>query len=91
MGQHLGSYMINKFTEEMVYNIKDNNKLFLYQIFHKIQKDLHDGGSQLIEAKYNNKLEYIKFNRNGDKRNEEMIELQQVPTESYVKEDSVRL
>ena len=40
------------------------NELFLFQIFHEVQEDLHSSSLQLMEAKYNNKMEYIKFRRN---------------------------
>ena len=67
MGNKSGSYMINKFTQKMTENINGRgNKSFLFQIFHEIQDELHDTlGKQLIEAKYNNKLEYVKFLKNG--------------------------
>ena len=67
MGDQSGSYMITKFTEKMLDNM-GKNKLFLNQIFHQIQEELHNDNVQLIEAKYNNKLEYIKFIKNGGKR-----------------------
>ena len=91
-----GSFMIQKLTEQMVNNIENRNKLFLYQIFHGIQKELHDGGKQLIEAKYNNQLEYVKFRRKRDNQNNKVIELQHVQIASdsiyhQENEDSVRL
>ena len=69
--------MIKKFVEEMIRNISGDNGLFLFEIFHKIQQDLHDSEMQLIEAKYNNRLEYIKFKINdsdNDKIRETQIE-----------------
>eukprot|EP01084_Bolivina_argentea_P232502 391856_1 len=64
MGVKSGSYMMNKFIQKMQQNIERGNKLFLYEVFHQVQSQLHDKGKQLIEAKYNNKLEYIKFKKN---------------------------
>ena len=69
MGSRSGSFMIRQFTEKMqgnIHGIGRRKKLFLFEIFHEIQDELHDDlGKQLIEAKYNNKLEYVKFMRNG--------------------------
>eukprot|EP01084_Bolivina_argentea_P161751 281546_1 len=65
MGSKSGSYMIRKFTKYMLDNINGKNKLFLFQIFHTIQEELHNKSLQLVEAKYNNKLEYIKFVKNN--------------------------
>ena len=39
----------------------ERKKLFLFEIFHQIQDELHDDLKQLVEAKYNNKLEYVMF------------------------------
>ena len=67
MGSKSGSFMIKKLTEGLRYNICDNNnKLFLFELFHEIQEELHDKNIQLIETKYNNRLEYIKFETNED-------------------------
>ena len=80
IGSKSGSYMIKKFTEKMKQNLQGRNKLFLYQIFHQIQTELHDGGKQLVEAKYNNKLEFIKFRKNDQRRAGHAIELEQILT-----------
>ena len=49
----------------MMKNVEENNnKLFLFEMFHEIQDELHKSDKQLIECKYNNKLEYIKFKKN---------------------------
>lgn len=64
MGSESGSYMIRMFTEKVMNNL-DQNKKFLFEIFHEIQEELHAKDIQLIEAKYNNKLEYIKFCKNN--------------------------
>ena len=48
----------------MIDNLENRNKYFLFEIFHQIQQELHDSNIQLIEAKYNNELEYIKFKQN---------------------------
>ena len=59
-----GSYLIEKFTEKMMDNVcSKGNKYFLFQVVHEIQQELHDSNIQLIEAKYNNKLEYIKMDK----------------------------
>ena len=64
-----GSYVITEFTEKLRENMNDkNNKRFLFEIFEKIQSDLHDKGKQLPENTFNNGTRYIKFYKNyGDK------------------------
>ena len=86
MGSKSGSFMIQKFTEKMNENVEGRNKLFLNQILQEIQTELHDDGKQLIEAKYNNKLEYIKFKKNNDGKDDHMIELEQIPSTSVKKQ-----
>ena len=68
MGTDSGSYMIKKFTQKMQDNINNKNRLFLFEISHQIQDELHSDGKQLIEAKFNNKLEYVKFTKFKEKR-----------------------
>ena len=67
MGAKSGSYMIKYLVKKLKENIYNNkNRLFLFQIHHQVQEILHSQGMQLVEAKYNNKLEYIKFKRNDN-------------------------
>ena len=78
MGSKSGSFMIKKFTEKLSNKVGiDDNKLFLNEIFHEIQDELHGNDIQLIEAKYNNRLEYVKFERNNDTRpgNTELMQI----------------
>ena len=95
MGSKSGSFMIKAFVETMQENVEGGNKLFLNEILHEIQAQLHDDGKQLIEAKYNNKLEYIKFRRKRDEQDKKVIELQQIASNSNKhqenEEDSVHL
>ena len=100
MGAKSGSYMITKFTQKMHQNLaRPRGRLFLYEIFHQIQTELHDEeGKQLIEAKYNNKLEYIKFKRNDAKyeeKGEELIELTEIDdtdsNESFEMKDNTKI
>eukprot|EP01084_Bolivina_argentea_P234380 394594_1 len=56
-----GSYLIAKLMERITQNINNGNKLFLFEIMDEIQQELHDKGKQLIETKYFNKTQYLKF------------------------------
>ena len=92
MGTKSGSFMIRKFTEKMHENLeRPRDRLFLYQIFHEIQDELHEGNKQLIEAKYNNKLEYIKFKRNNEERDEQFVELTNFKNDNNIPTDSTYL
>ena len=81
MGSKSGSYMIRKFTEKVKNNIDNGNKLFLNEILHDIQEELHQTDKQLVEAKYNNKLEYIKFKKNNLKNHNKNMSIEM---DSYV-------
>ena len=41
----------------------------------EIETDLHDGGKQLVDVKYNGKLRYIKFKKNTAQGKTEVTEM----------------
>eukprot|EP01084_Bolivina_argentea_P099202 178327_1 len=65
MGDKNGSFMIRIFVSKMKENLRNENDLRLFEVMQYVQEELHDKGFQLMESKYNNKTEYIKFRRNG--------------------------
>ena len=86
MSIETGSYVITKFVEGIRNNLngvhgidrlkqniyrKQNDK-FMYEILNKIQEDLHDKqGKQLMVYTFNNKTEFIKF----EKKNHHKLEI----------------
>ena len=57
-----GSYVIKYFTDDMIKNIKENdNKNWLYQIFDKLENDLHQEGKQKMENTFRDQTRFIKF------------------------------
>ena len=73
MDTQKGSYVITKLTKKIGSNINGKNELFLMDILNDIQEELHDKEKkQLMEKKFNNKTEYIKFVKNLDDVNLEI-------------------
>ena len=64
MDSRKGSYMTRKFIEKMLYDFENRTGVdtyFLHEIMDEIQQELEEEGKQLIETKYNNKTQYVKF------------------------------
>ena len=65
-----GSYVINRFVDNLRNNIFiNNNEEFLNDILSEIQNSLHDAGKQLITKMFNNDTDFIKFHPNIDNNN----------------------
>lgn len=64
MSINKGSYVIKGLAQRITDNIENSNKYFLYEIYHQLQKYLHDSGKQHTRSTFNDGTEYIKFVKN---------------------------
>ena len=80
-----GSYVITEFVDRLRRNIfKSDNSKFLNEILDEIQEELHDKmGKQLMVKTFNNKTEFIKFEKNNNKDKHRLSENHSLGHELY--------
>ena len=84
----VGSYVIHSFYEKTLKSVKKNKRLFLHQIFDKVQDELHTLGKQHPVYTWNDGTRYIRFKRNGSnnvqKEDSENDEIEMIVFDKHV-------